>query len=312
MASREALVSCGATFEDFVQNVGVLRGYDTLPNDAWETIDETIIREGARLLALVAALPGVPVDDPLGTTEIKTTKVDDITDPVSDMFGESAGDVQAPDFAVDITALPWHYIDLKFPASNTAAFGGLEPLAVEGAIRRLNIYLEGLAFGGLPGTFGGRDFLGVTNAPNVNTTTITNAWNNSGTTGDQMLAALTAMLTALAADGFYGPYVVFVPPATYRNMDRNFLSQGNVTISIRDRLTQVDIQIRQSHGVPSATGVVVVDASGDAARWASPVDPAAVTWTSPAGLTRYAKVITKAAPVVRDTYSGNSGILYGT
>ena len=297
-----------------------LRTCDTLRRDEWIYFDTTVAEEAALRLSGVADLlenPSLVMNIPnaMGKTLIEVANIGDMEEAVVSMDGLARSDNDAVGFDGDNYPLPITHKDFniglrKLESSRSGRGDALDTTQIRVSTRKVAEKLEYMLFRGGP-KFQGHTIYGYTNHPNRNTGSFgTNGnWSQAAKTGADMLADLTTAKAGLMADGFDGPYWVYLPAAYSTEIDDDFKASGDK--SIRERLLEIDgvTKISISSQLP-ANNIIVVQATPDVVQWAMGEEISPVQWDIYGGFGIAFKVWGIQAPVIRATQSGKSGIYH--
>lgn len=296
-----------------------LRTCDTLQRDEWKFFDETVVEEAALRSNGVADLLSTPslvlnVPNAMGKTLIEYENIGDMEEAVVSMDGLARSDNDTVGFADADVPLPITHKDFniglrKLEASRERG-ESLDTTQIRVSTRKVAEKLEYMLFRGGP-KYKGSTIYGYTNHPNRNTGGFgTNGnWSQAAKTGADMLADLTTAKAALVADGFYGPYWVYLPGAYSTEIDDDFKSLGDK--SIRERLLEIDglEKISISDQLP-ANNIVMLQATPDVVQWAMGEEINPVQWDIYGGFAVAFKIWAIQVPVIRATQSGKSGIYH--
>ena len=257
-----------------------------------------------------------PVANALGKMAYAYEKVTDMDDAQTSLDGlsQTTNDVQEYDF--NQLPLPLTHKDFfvnlrKLEASRNEG-ESVDTLQVRTATRKVAEKLEQLLFQGGP-QYASMPIYGYTTEPNRNTDTFDGGkdWGDSTKAGSSYLKDLLDAITALQADGYYGPYRVYVPTNAGVVLDNDY-NAGTANIqSIRQRLLQVEgVQSIKTADQLPADNVIIAQASEDVAAWVRGLDPTTVQWDEAGGFKVNFKVFAIGVPLIRSTLSGKSGVFH--
>jgi len=308
----------GQRFRQAGLSSAALRTNDVLRKDEWQRLDETLVREGLqRLVAFADVLDAglvLPVDNPLGVTEIQVEQVSDAFAAERSMSGVARTSSDTPDFQrVTFPNFITHVdfdIDLRHLEASRSRGEPLDTTNAEQAARRVAESLEDALLNGGP-TFGGNASPGYRTHPNRNTGTFqTNgAWDQAAKTGEDVLEDVLFMMDGLRTDRFFGPYWLYVPSNFERKLDEDFKSNSDLTV--RQRLERLEslAAVRIADQL-AASEVVLVQATSDVVTIADGEGITPVTWDLTGGFQTKMKVWALQVPLVKSTHSGRSGIFH--
>jgi uncharacterized linocin/CFP29 family protein len=296
-----------------------LRTCDVLRRDEWVYFDTAVIEEAALRLSGVADLTAntalvKTIPNALGKTLVNYSNIGDMEEAVVSMDGLARSDNDTVGFDDADVPLPIIHKDFNIGLRKLEASrnGGedLETIQVRVSTRKVAEKLEYMLFRG-GAKFKGSTIYGYTSHPNRNTGGFgTNGnWSQAAKTGADMLGDVTTMKAALIADGFPGPYWLYLPGGYSTEIDDDFKANGDK--SIRERLLEVDglEKISISDQLP-ANNVVMVQATPDVIQWGMGEDITPVQWDIYGGFGIAFKVWAIQVPIIRATQSGKSGIYH--
>jgi uncharacterized linocin/CFP29 family protein len=138
---------------------------------------------------------------------------------------------------------------------------------------------------------------------------------NTGTGGDwgtatNIHANIRTMIQTLQADGFYGPFVLYLNAAQDADLNALTTSTERMWRTLVMELPTLQA-IRITDKMP-ATEAVMVNMSRDVVDWASGMDITPVQWNDYGGMVEYFKVMTAGVPRVKSTADGKCGIYHMT
>lgn len=301
-----------------------LRTCDTLRRDEWVAFDTALNEEVGLRLRGVADLreAGLTLSIPnaMGKTLLEYENMGDMEDAIVSLDGLARGDNDRVDFSPGNLPLPITHkgfnIGLRtLEASRTGPRGGgsatpLDTTQIRISGRKVSEMLERMLFRG-GATFGGSTIYGYTNHPSRNTGSFgTNGnWLQAAKTGPNMLADIQTMKAALIADGFPGPYWLYLPGTYSTTLDNDYAT--TYTGSIRSRLTQVEgLQKIETVDQMPANNVVMVQATPDVVRWVMGEEIQTIQWDIYGGMAVAFKVMAIQVPLIRATKAGKSGIYH--
>jgi uncharacterized linocin/CFP29 family protein len=300
-------------------NSSTLRTCDTLRRDEWKYFDETVVEEATLRLSGVADLLANPalvmnIPNAMGKTLIEYETIGDMEEAVVSLDGLSRSDNDTLGFAPANVPLPITHKDFNIGLRKLAASRergeALDTLQVRVSTRKVAEKLEYMLFRG-GSKYGGSTIYGYTSHPNRNTGSFgTNGnWAQAAKTGENMLGDIKTMKAALVADGFYGPYWLYIPGDYGIEIDDDFKANGDK--SIRERIMEVDglTKISVSDQLP-ANNMVMIQATPDVVQWGLGEEIAPIQWDIYGGMGVAFKVFAIQVPVIRAGQSGKSGIFH--
>jgi hypothetical protein len=297
-------------------NASVLRTLDTLRHEEWKYFDDALVQEATIRLVGVADLIGAGlvanVPNALGKTVYGYEKVTDMDEAqVSlDGLGRTGNDKQ--EFDLFQVPLPITHKDFFLNLRNLAASRNsgeaLDTTQVRTAGRVVAEKLEYMLFNGGP-TFGAMPIYGYTTHPDRNTSGFgsNGDWGQAAKTGENILADVQTMMTALAADRMYGPYWIYVPADAAVKLVGDF--KANSDKSIIQRLNEIPgiLGVRVADQL-ATSNVVMVQATADVVKWVNGENLQTVQWDEAGGFKINFKAFAIGIPLIRSDADGRSGV----
>jgi hypothetical protein len=293
-----------------------LRTNTTLLYDEWKLFDNTVMQIARERLVLATELlrRGLryPLPDALGVLQLMWQRMGDINDAELTMTGLPEADKDHPDF--DLLSMPVPMIhkeftyDLRYLRMTRRNGQQIDTVHGEIAARKVMEKIEGLILSGASIATNLGNIYGLLNQPQRNTGGVSANWATAAT-GEQMVADVTAMITAAYADHMYGPYLLFVPTAVYIRMSEDYKVNGDLTI------LQRLMQIPGLDGIlPSerltGTTILLVQMTSDVLQLVDGIQPTMVEWDGRGGFELNFMIFAIMLPRVRADYNGQSGIVH--
>ncbi len=328
-ADGQTLIGNGEVAEMLVKNnfnVNALRpaasanGLQTnavLRKDEWSRMDQILLEIARKRLVAVDALTsrGLSYDVPngLGTTILEWEQVSDMDPANVDMSGVTEGEKDRIDFALQSMPLPIIHkdfsINIRALAASRTTGQPLDTAQIAMASTLVTEKVEEMVFLGHATRQGASRIWGLSNHPDRNTGSVAANWDLVGTTGEQKLGDLIAMVSAAAVDNMYGPFGVFIPQAAYNFLGQDFKTNSDkATLSRLMELVGIDF-IKPSKDVP-AGAVLMVQLSSDVIDEVIGLQPTVVQWDSKGGMIKNFKVMAIMIPRVRSTITSQSGLVH--
>lgn len=319
-ALRPWIGNDGKTYINVNGKATQIFGNATLRKDEWIATDAAVIAAVQERLVGVADLyqSGLVyrIGNGMGKTVLEYEDQSDITAAALSMDGLNRGENDRPVYDLKYLPLPITHKDYQINARALAASrNGSTPLDTTMAAlsgRQIAEKLEDMLFNGTSSyTFGGGTIYGYTDFPSANSVTLSQNWDASGKTGQEILEDILAMKQALIDDSYYGPYMVYIPTAYETKLDEDFgtvTSEAN-TKTIRERI----LAVNNINGIKvadklTANKVVMVQMTSDVVRMVNGLDPQMVSWDVEGGMAMNFKVMTIQVPQLRADQSGKCGI----
>ncbi|MDP7430403.1 MAG: family 1 encapsulin nanocompartment shell protein [Flavobacteriales bacterium] len=302
-------------------DVSSLRTNAVLTYDEWKDIDTVVLQEAHRRLGGVNDLISaglVRTGGGLGSTVLQWQDISDTDGAEVNMDGVSRG---AKDrFEVDTNYLPLPIIHRDFGFSireieasrNRVASQPLDLTMAEEASRKVAEKAEDILFNGLSaysmGTNGGT-IRGYTDHPDRNTQSLSQNWDASGKTGQEILTDVLNAKQALINDRHFGPFMLYIPTAYETVLDDEFSTQ--YPRSIRSRILELDgLKGVKVSDFLTANNVVLVSMQSTVVRIVEGLPLTTVQWDTEGGMQVNFKVMTILVPQIRSTQANRSGIVH--
>lgn len=294
-----------------------LRTNETLRKDEWKQYDTAIIKAAQERLVGVADLKSrglvYPVGNGLGKTVLEYEDMGDALTAQMSMDGVSRGKKDRPLIDIKFLPLPIIHADYQLNARVLAASrNGNSPLdttLAEMAGRAVSEYQESMLFNGVSSfTYGGGVIYGYVDFPHRNLGSLTVGWDQSGATGETILADVLAMKQALINDLHYGPYMLYIPTAYETVLDDDFKDETDKPL--RQRIKEVNgiIDIKVVDKLTS--GVLLVQMTSDVVRMVTGLNITNVEWPSEGNMLFNYKVMTIDVPQIRAKQDNKCGIAH--
>lgn len=316
---------------NLISNGLVVNGPTSLRKQEWIKLDTVVLRaarERLRAWADLSAANTYGGFDGMASTILEHETMSDPGEAMVDMDGLSEGRNDAPKFQLQGLPLPITHADFHFSQRKLliSRNGGtpLDTTMAEAAARRVAEKIEKTLIGTVTGlTFGaasdyGRDpkVYGYLNFPAR--LTKTNLTAPTGSNATTTVGEVLGMLDTLAAQNFFGPFMLYHSTDWDRYMDDDYVASGgnNPNTTLRNRLRQIDrIQdVRRLDFLKPADShaytLLLVQMTPDVARAVVGMDMTVVQWPSMGGLRLNFKVMAIQVPQLRADYNGQCGIMH--
>jgi hypothetical protein len=295
-----------------------LRTLDTLRKDEWIHLDEALIAEGVIRLKgvadLIAAGNVVNIPNSMGKTIFQYEKVTDLGEAQVSLDGMAKSEADRQEFQLNNIPLPIthkdFFINLRTLTASRERGESLDTLQARTAGRVVMERLESMLFNGGP-QFGGVPIYGYFTHPDRNILQFGTAgelWSAAGHSGEDILADVLAMITALEADRFFGPYWLYVPTGFSVKLEDDFKANSDKTI--RQRLLEINrlVSVMVADQMP-ANQVVMVQGTPDVCAMAMGESLQTIQWDIEGGFQINFKAFTIQVPLVRSTEQRRCGIV---
>jgi len=299
-------------------NPNSLRTNATLRKDEWKQFDEAIITVAQNRLVGVADLMSrglvFNIANGLGTTVLEYEDVSDIEAAQVSMDAVTRGDGDRVEFDINYLPLPITHkdfqINIRVLEASRKLGNPLDTTMAELAARKVAEKNEEYLFQGASSyAFGGGTIYGYVDAPNLNPVTLSEDWDASSCTGEDILDDVRAMKQASIDAMHYGPWVLYIPTAYETVLDDDFKAASDKTV--RQRILEIA-------GVDSVTvadklaanKVLLVQMTSDVVRMVQGLPLTTVEWQTQGNMVFHFKVMNILVPQVRFDQEGNSGITH--
>ena len=295
-------------------------GNATLRKDEWKHYDTAVIKAAQERLVAVADLQsrGLTYNIPngMGTTVLEYEDMSD-TEPASlSMDGITRGEADRPEFDINYLPLPIihkdFFINARVLASSRTTGAPLDTTMAELAGRKVAEKAEEmLMIGASSYAFGGGTLYGYMDFTHRGQYTLAVHWNDSGATGDTILADVIGMKQASIDDRYYGPWMIYIPTNFETAIDADFKAASDKTI--RQRLLEVDgIQGIKVVDKLTDDNIVMVQMTSDVIRIVNGMAITVVEWESEGGMRFHFKVMAIIVPQPRADQDDRCGIIHAT
>lgn len=293
-----------------------LRTNDLLRKQEWEQLDEALVRVARARLNGIADLRtagltrtlrglGTLIDqfEQVSEFDAATQSMDVVTPPTEDTAEFNLVSVPIP-----ITHKGFRISLRQLEASRTIG-QPLDTTNVELATRQVVEVLESTLFVGSGIIIGGGEVFGYTNQPDRNTGTLTAAWTNAALR--DIIADVIDMIAALEADGYFGPYTLYVPQDYWSELREDYKADSERTFMERILAIAEISAVKVTDALP-ANNVVLVQLTRDVVDLSIGQDITTVEWENMGGLLGRWIVMAAMAPRVKSDFEGKSGVAHFT
>lgn len=290
-----------------------------LRRDEWLEIDQAVVdvartqlvaANDFRRLGLIRTLGGI------GTTISMYEQLGDMTDAEVSMEGIVRGEQDRVDFTPQAVPVPIIHKDFQISARHLASSrrlgDGLDVTQSQVAARRVRDKVEGIIFNGTVKPLAGYSIVGFRNkAQRIQKTAVELGGNDWATEGNPY-KTLVGGIGALAADGFYGPYGVYVARTQYTE-SLHRLTDGSSKSELQAIIEGIpNISFITPADALPAGDVIMWQLTGDVADLALAQDIATIQWDSQGGMLTDFRVMTVLVPRIKHDANGACGVLHIT
>lgn len=288
----------------------------TLRKDEWKQLDDMVIFTAQERLVGVADLYSrnlvYNIGNGLGKTVLEYEDISELTAAELTMDAVTPSQKDRPQYDLKYLPLPIVHKDFSFniralSASRTTG-QPLDTTTAALAARQVSEKIEDILFNGASTyTYGGGTLYGYTDLPSANSVTLSEQWDASGKTGEEILDDVRAMKQASIDAKHYGPFILYVPTNYETTLDDDFKSNSDKTI--RQRILEIaNIQEVKVADKLDDDEVVLVQMTSDCVRMVEGLPIQTVEWQEGGGFTTNYKVLAIMVPQVRSDQSGNCGV----
>jgi hypothetical protein len=294
----------------------VLRTNGLLRKEEWVRYDEAVVRVARQRLGIIMRLraKGLIYDaGNLGTLTVEWERLSDMTEAHQSMGLETRGqrdratwDLQQ--IPIPITSKEFE-VNIRHLTASRNRGSSLDVTNAELAGAVVSESLEGMIVNGSTVKIGGNQAYGLNNFPDRLTGTLTADWDVTTTTGEQILKDVLAMIKALQAKNYYGPYELFIGTSYNNKLAEDF--KANSDKSIRARLLEIDELDAINTSAKIAAGAVhMIQMTSNVIDIAVAQDILTVEWAEMGGLLQEFLVFAAMAPRLKSDRAGQSGIAH--
>lgn len=295
----------------------------TLRREEWMSLDSAVIGIAEQRLTGFNYIKGkglvYNLGNGMGTTVLESHTISDAMEADMTMDAVSRGKNDRPVFGATYLPIPIIHVDYEINERllSVARSNGnpIDTTSAERAARRVAEKLEDMLFTNTTYTFGGGTIYSFVNHPSRIPVAFSDSdmpgahWNDSGTTGANIVSQVLTMKQHLIENYFYGPYVIFIPTNYETPIDADYDATSGKTI--RERILQITgIQDIVTVDRLSADNVLMVQLSSDVVRIVNGMPLQNVQWGTEGNLVHKYKVMTIQVPQIRADYNGRTGIVH--
>lgn len=300
----------------------------TLRRDEWKQLDDAILEVSRQRLTGVQDLVDnglvYNLGNAMGTTVLEWHSVSDGMEAALTMDGVTRSVGDRPDFKYHYLPIPIIHVDYEINARVLAASRNLgNPLdttSAEMATRKVLEKLEDMLFTSISYSFGEKDsnsrntIYGYLNYPDRNTVSFSSLpsahWNDSGTSGADIVACVAAMKQESIDNYHYGPWMLYIPTAYETILDQDYDATTPGT-TIRERILKIaGIKGIKVVDCLTADNVLLVQMTSDVVRLVRGLGIQNVEWSTEGNMVTKYKVMTIQVPQIRSDYNGKCGIVH--
>jgi uncharacterized linocin/CFP29 family protein len=295
--------------------VPIMNANATLRKDEWKDLDAAVLYAAQERLVGVTDLYSrglVYRTGGLGSTVLEYEDYSELTAAEMSMDAVTPTAKDRPETSIKYLPLPIVHKDFSINARALAASRrGSTPLDTVTAMlaaRQVAEKVEEILFTGASTyTFGGGTLYGYLDHPSKGSVTLSQNWDASGKTGDEIIDDVLAMKQKSISNLHYGPWVLYIPTAYETVIDQDFKAASDKTI--RQRILEIggiqDIKVADKL---TANKCVLVQMTSDVIRMVEGLPVQTFEWQGTSPFTTNYKVATIMVPQIRADQNGKCGV----
>ncbi len=292
-----------------------LRTNDLLRKEEWERLDEALVTVARAQLNGIADLRSAGLTLNLGSLGVLISqfeKVSEFTPASQSMDVITPPQEDTAEFLLESVPIPiTHHgfrVSLRHLQASRTIGAPVDTTNVELATRQVVESLEDMLFNGSAVIVGGNTVFGYTTHPDRNTGTLIAPWTDVALR--DIIQDVIAMISAAEADGYFGPYMLYVPQVYFSELIEDYKADSERTFLERilaiPQITGVKVTDALSNVTPE---VVLVQMTRNVVDLAIGQDLTTVEWDSMGGLLTRFIVMAAMAPRVKSDFENKSGIV---
>lgn len=295
----------------------------TLRRDEWKLLDEAVMRVARERLVGIEDLRSngltYRLGNAMGTTILEWHDVGESMEATMTMDAVTRGRGDRPTFQYNYIPIPIVHVDYEINARALEASRNLgnplDTISAEHAARRVSEYLEDMLFTDTTYSYGETDarsrnsIYSYINFPDRNEVTLTENWDASGKTGEEIITDVVNMKKASIAKNHMGPWMLYIPTDYETVLDEDYNStRGN---TIRERIQQISgiSGIKVVDRLPD-NNVLLVEMKSDTVRLIDGIPLQNVQWGTEGNFVNKYKVLTIQVPQIRSDRNGQCGLVH--
>lgn len=294
----------------------------TLRRDEWIRLDEAVINIGEDRLTgvndLISKGLTYELGNGMGTTVLEWHDVSDGLEADMTMDAVARAKNDRPAFSTKYLPIPIIHADYQINERvlqvSRNMGNGIDTTLAERAARKVAEKLENLLFASTTSfAFGGGNIYSYTNYPDRNLLSYSNVpgahWNDSGTTGADIVKQVQAMKQEMIDNFQYGPYMIYIPTNFETCIDNDYDATSGVTI--RERILKIEnIQGIKVVDKLASDNVLMVQMKKETVRLVRGMGIQNVQWDTEGKFVHNFKVLTIQVPQIRSDQNGKCGIVH--
>lgn len=292
--------------------INALRTNALLRDTEWQEIDRAVVDVARVQLNGIADLRQYGLVQPLGglgTILSAYDQLSDMTDANIDMSGVTPGEEDKVEFTQVNVPVPITHKDFRLNIRQLEASrrlgDSLDTTQSQTATRKVVDALENMLFNGWGKKVNTYSIYGYTTHPSRNTGngadwgTITNIYKN-----------VNEMVAAAEADGYYGPYGLYVATTQYAEAREVYTDGSGQTAMARCLESIPQLKFFKPSSKLTAGQATLVTLTKDVVDLAVAQDIVPIEWDAMGGLVQHFKVLCAMVPRIKSDAEGHSGIVH--
>lgn len=300
-----------------------LKVNSVLRKDEWEELDRAVVQAAVHPLRVTRILRErnlVRRIGSLGTLVAQYNQVSEMTPANVSLRGHASGEKDLVDFDLKGVPVPIIFkefeLDSRTLQSSRMLGDGIDTTNGAAAARVVAEKAEDLVLNGDASiNLNGNVIYGLLTHPNRNTDTATNYGGGDWGTIGNIVPTIAGMISAAQADGYYGPYGIFVASTQYNQAALNYYTDGSGDTPLQRVMAMPQIEfVEQIPQLPDGT-VILLHLSTEVIQLAYVESYFPITtleWMSGDGMLGMFKAMAVEVPIVKSAYGGKSGVVHAT
>ena len=291
----------------------------TLRRDEWKLLDEAVMGVKKDRLQGVQRLidAGLTknIQNAMGHTVYEWHQKQADANAQVAMSPRNTAENERPDYKTQYTPIPiilsGYEIDFREEALSQNMPRSISTDMAEEAARAVNEKLEDLTFTNESYSFGGGTLYSLVSTPyHAATGSLIGKWDDSSTSGSNIVSDVQNMVSDATAQKYYGPFELFIPSNYEDKLDEDYDVSGNSLLTIRERLNRISKinGITAVDRMPADT-VLLVELNAETIRVLQGQGLTNIEWQAAGPFVTDYAVMTIQVPQVRWTYDGKTGIV---
>jgi len=300
----------------------------TLRRDEWKQLDDAVVRAKDYRLGgiedLISKGLTFQLGNAMGTTVLEWHDVVGNLEAEMTMDGVTRGLGNRVDWKFNYMPIPIVHVDynlnLRSLETSRNMGNGLDTTLAERATRAVMEHLENMLFKKLTYSFGEKDshnhntIYSYVNHPDRNQISLIHAWNDSATTGKDIVDEVISWKQVSIDDRHYGPWQIYIPPAYETVLDEDYVGATPDTApsnTIRQRIMNISgITGIKVIDTLAADTVLFIQMTPDVVRLVQGLPIQNIEWQTEGKFVSHYKVMTIQVPQIRSDADGRSGICH--